>query len=422
MGAGKGCPSAAFSVLVLVFVGLARFANANSPCKYLHRSPQAGFLRTASYPKKTPTTRPPFFRPCCTSTRPISTMAFPSSTSSFASSACFTWVADYEIILQSSSASIATSTFNSNGNNEATVTSPTIFLPPNVNAATTALSPLPEPTWSSPHPNNPLAKLWTIRRRLDSDSSNKHILAGMAGLPTPTTLDAQARPFLLADSVLEQDKKVCHLLLRGLGGDNSEASVPDEKEVEHVSWVDNHGHDLLAPTSKGLPRPLVHGLNILHKGAGILVRDEQKRVFVHQRAAHKRIFPSMYDMFVGGVSLFGEDTRETAGRELKEELGFGREGGEEKEEAFRFLFHVLIETSYNRCFVDVYEYVVQAVGEGGKLRLDPEEVQWGEWVTMEEVKRRVALNGQEGQWTFVPDGLLVWRALVQAQGGEEGVV
>ncbi|GAB5030803.1 nudix hydrolase [Nannochloropsis oceanica] len=354
-------------------------------------------------------------------------MASPSSTYSFTSSAFFTWVADYEINLQSSnlqssSASIAPPTFNSNGNDETTVTSPTILLPPNVTAAATDLHPLSEPTLSSPPPNKPLAKLWTIRRRLDSNSSIKHTLAGIAGIAIPTTSDAQPRPFLLADSVLEQDKNVCKLLLRGLGGDNSEAPVSDEKEVEHVSWVDNHGHDLLSLTSKGLPRPLVHRLNILHKGAGILVRDEQKRVFVHQRAAHKRLFPSMYDMFVGGVSLFGEDTRETAGRELKEELGFWREGGEGNEEAFRFLFHVLIETSYNRCFVDVYEYVVHTGEEGGKVRLDSEEVQWGEWATMEEVKRRVALDGQEGQWTFVPDGLLVWRALVQAQGGEEGVV
>jgi len=270
-----------------------------------------------------------------------------------------------------------------------------------------------------------LAKLWTIRRRSGSISSSstsgKHVLAGVAGLPTSTTPEAQPRPFLLADAALQQDKDVCELLLQGLGGDHNTAKDNEGKEVEHVGWVDNFGHDLFPPTSKGLPRPLVHRLNILHKGAGILVRDQQGRLFVHQRAAHKRVFPSMYDMFVGGVSLFGEDTRETAGRELREELGFGREG-EKEEEAFRFLCHVLIETSYNRCFVNVYEYVVQAGREEGNVNLDPEEVQWGEWVTMEEVKKRVGLDGKEGEWTFVPDGLLVWLVLVRVQGGEEGVV
>lgn len=364
-------------------------------------------------------------------------MASSSSSSSTSSSSTFTWLADYEITLQPSPSSsslpinITMPAFNSIDIDEATTrtgstASPTPPLPPDVDTAATALSPLPGPTWSSPPPpNTPLAKLWTIWRRSGSSSSSsgKHVLAGLAGLPTSTPPEAQPRPFLLADAALQQDKDVCELLLRGLNGDHNTARDNEEKDVEHVSWVDNYGHDLPPSPSTGLPRRLVHRLNILHKGAGILVRDQQKRVFVHQRAAHKRIFPSMYDMFVGGVSLFGEDTRETAGRELKEELGFGREGEEEKEEeAFRFLFHVLIETSYNRCFVNLYEYVVQAGEEEGSVKLDPEEVQWGEWVTMEEVKRRVGLDGREGEWTFVPDGLLVWRALVQAQGGEEGVV
>jgi len=251
-----------------------------------------------------------------------------SSSSTSPSSLTFTWVADYEIALQPSSSSLAAPTmptFNSNQNEEATMAPPTPLLSPHVD---------PEPIWSSPPPpNTPLAKLWTIRRRSASSSSGNHALAGLAGLLTSTTPKAQTRPFLLADAMLRQDKDVCELLLRGLGGgDNFELPAQDEKEVEHVSWVDNHGHDLLPPTSGGLPRPLVHRLNILHKGAGILVRNEHGQVYVHQRAAHKRIFPSMHDMFVGGVSLFREDTRETAGRELKEELGFGREEGEEEEE------------------------------------------------------------------------------------------
>jgi len=50
-----------------------------------------------------------------------------------------------------------------------------------------------------------------------------------------------------------------------------------------------------------------------------------------------------YDMFVGGVSHYGEDSLATARREVQEELGVGGENAE-----FRFLFNCLIETDMNR--------------------------------------------------------------------------
>lgn len=78
---------------------------------------------------------------------------------------------------------------------------------------------------------------------------------------------------------------------------------------------------------------------------------------------------------------------------------------------FTFLYQCLIETSYNRCVVDVFEYALLP-GEAAEAKLDSEEVQWGKLVELEEVKRRVQVNGQPGEWTFVPDGLLVWDALV----------
>lgn len=92
-------------------------------------------------------------------------------------------------------------------------------------------------------------------------------------------------------------------------------------------------------------------------------------------------------------------------RELKEELGFGKPGA-----PFRFLYSCLVSTGYNRCFVDVFEYVLQP-GEAADLVLDPEEVQWGEFVPLDEVKARVKRNAGPGEWAFVPDGLLVWAKL-----------
>lgn len=53
----------------------------------------------------------------------------------------------------------------------------------------------------------------------------------------------------------------------------------------------------------------------------------QGQVYCHRRTKTKRVFPSMYDMFIGGVSGSMEPALDTALRELGEELGLGPLGG-----------------------------------------------------------------------------------------------
>ena len=69
---------------------------------------------------------------------------------------------------------------------------------------------------------------------------------------------------------------------------------------EYVDWLSD---DELVLAS--LPRLLVHKLNLLHKGIGVLITNSKNKIFVHQRSATKRLFPSMYDMFIGGVCSSG---------------------------------------------------------------------------------------------------------------------
>ena len=47
----------------------------------------------------------------------------------------------------------------------------------------------------------------------------------------------------------------------------------------------------------------------------------QGRIFVHRRTPTKLVFPSLYDMFVGGVVGAGESYDDAALREAEEELG-----------------------------------------------------------------------------------------------------
>src|SRR5262249_1167418 len=69
------------------------------------------------------------------------------------------------------------------------------------------------------------------------------------------------------------------------------------------------------------PRGEVYAKGLRHRASFVLVRDEADRIFVHRRTATKLVYPSLYDVFVGGVLGTGETYDEAALREAEEELG-----------------------------------------------------------------------------------------------------
>ena len=241
--------------------------------------------------------------------------------------------------------------------------------------------------------------------------------------------------------------------------------------------VNNNG-DVLG----SLPRPYVHTYNILHRGIGMIVTNKSifdtsstPDVYVHQRTSTKRVFPSLYDMFVGGVSTSGEDSTWTAAREVAEELGLKRalkvleEGGDSTSldnPLSDELFQCTICTSYNRCVVSMFAYTCDTSSE--TIEWQEEEVAWGGWVPYDvvevagelsidrlkergvwpgtgaeneeeqkvtndeseakvmELKGKYDSDQEEDQpwesWDFVPDGLLVWVAWLKWVKGNADVL
>ena len=230
-------------------------------------------------------------------------------------------------------------------------------------------------------------------------------------------------------------------------------------DMELVDMVDGECFVLGA-----LPRPYIHTWNILHRGSGILVSKgkdvfqavkegeaQLPHLYVHQRTSTKRIFPSLFDMFVGGVSCHGEDSRLTAAREVAEELGLTRAldcilGSKLDNPLSEELFQCTICTSYNRCVVSVFTYTTC---NGEIITWQDEEVSWGDYVPYAVVEQAAtssihrlvesgawpesALDSMNNidqsfgdeqftltaeimskylvdKWDFVPDGLLVWQA------------
>jgi len=218
-----------------------------------------------------------------------------------------------------------------------------------------------------------------------------------------------------------------------------------------------------------LPRSLVHKYNILHRGIGAFVTKDRPidwssissslsssfpDVYVHRRAESKKMFPSLYDMFVGGVSLAGEPSEATAQREIAEELGLSKALSKSLSNwsSGKPFLTCLICTGYNRCIVDLFQYVMDTNNES--VAWQEEEVAWGDFVNYNVVMASADLSMQraasagtwpgysiqsrlEGtmsieeadinnsklavtayseswkEWDFVPDGLLVWKSWLE---------
>ncbi|CAN0043267.1 unnamed protein product [Discosporangium mesarthrocarpum] len=209
---------------------------------------------------------------------------------------------------------------------------------------------------------------------------------------------------------MEIDAASADLLVRALHGWIMGPSAPNEgsrtgdgqsgQGVEMVDWVSTDGDVVCS-----IPRHLVHAHNVLHRGVGILVTNDKGAIYCHQRSASKRVFPSLYDMFIGGVSASGETARDTAIRELGEELDLGK-----CPELLEQQFRCIVETQSNHCVVEVFDY---ACGQGEEVAWRDGEVVWGAYLEWEEVGKRV----QGGEWEFVPDGLQVWESYLEWRAG-----
>jgi isopentenyldiphosphate isomerase len=136
------------------------------------------------------------------------------------------------------------------------------------------------------------------------------------------------------------------------------------------------------------PRSRMRSERLPHRCVYLLVVNERGELFLHQRTATKDVFPSRWDVCVGGVLAAGETFDEGARREGTEELGV--EVYPEPLFPFRY--------ADERTAVQAFVYLVR---HNGPFRLQPEEVQQGRFVGAEELECRLSAD------VFCPDGLAV---------------
>ena len=143
------------------------------------------------------------------------------------------------------------------------------------------------------------------------------------------------------------------------------------------------------------PRGEAYARGLRHRCVFIQARDAEGRIFVHRRTPTKLVFPSLYDMFVGGVVGAGEAYDDAALREAEEELGVS--GLPRPVPLFAFLYD---NGAGQTWWCRVYEVRCE-------LPVNPqvEEVAWHEFLPESEVERRLT------DWTWVPDGLAAYERL-----------
>jgi isopentenyldiphosphate isomerase len=124
-----------------------------------------------------------------------------------------------------------------------------------------------------------------------------------------------------------------------------------------------------------------------HRATYILVFNARGQLFVHQRTASKDVYPSYYDVAVGGVVGAGESYDDGARRELAEELGITAAPP-------RSMLSFQYEDADTRVNGRVYSCTYD-----GPLTLQAEEIVAGEWLDLDVVIER------SRQVPFCPDGI-----------------
>jgi isopentenyldiphosphate isomerase len=152
---------------------------------------------------------------------------------------------------------------------------------------------------------------------------------------------------------------------------------------ELVDVVDDEGR-----TVSTVSRREMRARRLPHRSTYILVFNRRGELFVHLRTPTKDVYPSHWDVAVGGVLAAGESFDVGASREVREELGVD------------LPLEALFPIRYADPHTVVHGLVYRGIHDG-PFRLQPEEVVRGEFLPLRAIAARAA------EVPFSPDGLVV---------------
>ena len=168
---------------------------------------------------------------------------------------------------------------------------------------------------------------------------------------------------------------------------------------EQVALYDEAGH-VIGST----PRSVMRARNLRHAASSVVVRDPLGRVYLHRRTVTKDVYPGLLDFAAGGVVLAGEDPAAGAVREVEEELGVA---------GVPLVELAPVDYADDQTRYRAFRFVTTW---DGPIRCQPEEVSWGDWVSLEDLLRR--LDDEPG--SVVPDSVAVWATVLRSWAGTPG--
>ena len=137
------------------------------------------------------------------------------------------------------------------------------------------------------------------------------------------------------------------------------------------------------------PRNIVHASKLRHRAVHILVFDDPGRLFLQKRSLNKDINPGLWDTSAAGHVDPDEEYDASASREIREELGIGADG------LIEFLFKLPAAECTGMEFVNVYRCT-----HNGPFVLAPDEIEDGQWFSVETVSARVRADDPMLTGTF----------------------
>lgn len=158
---------------------------------------------------------------------------------------------------------------------------------------------------------------------------------------------------------------------------------------ELVDVIDDAGQTIAVVTRREM-----RAKRLPHRCTYVLVFNARGELFIHQRTATKDVYPSYWDVCIGGVLAAGESFATGVKREIREELGIDADARE------LFAFHYADAATFAHG-------MAYRLDHDGPFTLQVEEIVSGEFAPIAMVQDRIKRE------PFCPDGVMVLERYLQ---------
>ncbi len=138
-----------------------------------------------------------------------------------------------------------------------------------------------------------------------------------------------------------------------------------------------------------LPRHIIHASGLMHRAVHILIFNSKNKLFLQKRSIKKDLNKGLWDTSAAGHVDAGEKYIDSVIRETKEELGI------DINETLFPLFKLLPTKQLGMEFIQVYQSI-----HDGPFTLNMDEIETGDWFSIEEISKRVLNNDLTMTETF----------------------